>query len=163
MTMTLDALRARRRWLLGLLTPLLLASWVGAVALPCAAMAMGGDLESGHDMTGEVSVDRSHDDHHRAHGSVETPSHPACPHCAHAEDGSGMHDAAVHAGCGESPANVTNDSRSSPDKPDLGIAIAVASQLDMAARAADVRTRFNLNGIPPPTPPLFLKHCVFLN
>ncbi len=163
MVMTLDALRARRYRLAGLLMPLMLASWLGAAAAPCAAMAVGGDHASEHATTGDAIVDHPHGDHHQTHDSAETSSHPACPHCAHDRDGAGTSDAAAHAACGEAPANVTVSLRLEPDRPDLLAAIPAASETVTCDRAADVFVRLHAGGVPPPTRALYLRYCLFLN
>jgi hypothetical protein len=162
MQMTFDSLRTRRRALVRLLLPILLLNWVGAAALPCAAMGTVTEAVDGTEIPASV-VDMSHHAGHAVHGEADAGSHRACPHCAHGPDGSVSGGAAAHASCGGAPVNLSNDSYRPSAKQDLGSAVPVIPQPIAAARPASRFAKFDPNGIPPPTQALYLKHCVFLN
>jgi hypothetical protein len=162
MQITLDSLRARRRALVRLLLPILLLSWVGAAALPCAAMGIGAEVVDATEMAADAADLSSHAGH-AMHGEHEARSHPACPHCAHGADGSSSGGAVAHATCGEAPVSLSTDSHRPSAKEDLGVAIPVIPRPIAAAHSAGRSARIDPNGVPPPTEALYLKHCVFLN
>ena len=157
----LQVLRSRRRTLLGILVPLLLLEWVGAAALPCAAMGTDGELASAHEQTSTMPV-AAHHDGHTAHGTMDTGQHAACPHCAHAPAGEGS-DAAAHAACGDTPASTTSDARRASVQPDVWLGVPIQVEPIAATRTRDVFARLDPGGVPPPTCALHLRHCVFLN
>jgi len=140
---------------------MLLLEWVGAAALPCAALGPSGEGTSAYERTSDIEL-AAHHGGHTAHAAMHTDQHATCPHCVHAPAGEGR-DGAGHAACGDTPASTTSDARRVSAQPDLVLAVPVHVEPFAVTRSLDVFARTDPGGGPPPARALYLRHCVFLN